>query len=50
MSDRPKCKDLEVTYGRCGPIQESTTGGFFQEEIRHIFFMEDNLLQAIYTM
>ena len=50
MSDCPKCKDLEVTYWRCSPIQESTTGGFFQEEDRHIFFMEDNLLHAISTL
>ena len=44
VSDHPKCKDSVVALITC---KNRTTGSLFQEEIRAIHFMEDNLLHTL---
>ena len=47
VSDRPKCKDLVVFYGRWSLTRIEPWGASFEKRSGHINFMEDILLHAI---
>ena len=47
VSDRTKCKDLVVVYGRWSLTRIESQGTSSEKWSGHIFFMEDNLLHAI---
>ena len=47
VSHHPKCKDLVVAYGRWSLTRIEQQGVFSEKRSGHIYFVEDNLLQAI---